>query len=51
MKLGTQIDHNVEVCILQGDCCPMFFELAFGLRIFYGKYFVFATPPKPLGGF
>ena len=53
MKLGTKKDHNVEMCILQGECCPMFFKgvRALGLRIFHAKYFVFATPPKPLGDF
>ena len=41
MKLGSQIDPNVEMCILQGECCPVFFKgvRALGLRIFY------AAPP------
>ena len=52
MKLGTKKDHNVEMCILQGECFPVFFKgvKALGLRIFHAKYFVFATPPKPWGG-
>ena len=47
MKLGTKKDPNLEICILKGECCAMFFEgvWALGLRIFYAKYFVFATPP------
>ena len=54
MKLiNTKNDHNVEMCILQGECCPIFFEGvgALGLMIFYAKYFVFPTPPKPFEGF
>ena len=52
MKRGTKKDHNVEMCILQGGCCPMFFKgvRALGLRIFYAKYFVFATLSKLLWG-
>ena len=52
MKLGTKKDPNLEMCILQGESCLMFFEgvRALGHRIFYANYFVFASPPKPLGG-
>ena len=47
MKFGTKKDHNVEMCILQGECCFFKGVRALGLRIFYAKYmyFVFATPP------
>ena len=26
MKPGTKKDHNMEMCILQWECCPIFFK-------------------------
>ena len=52
VKLGTKKDYNVEMCILQEECCPMFFKgvRALGLS-FSMQNTVFATLAKPLGNF
>jgi hypothetical protein len=41
------------MCILLGEPCPIIFQgvTAPEFSIFFEKYFVFATPPKPFGVF
>jgi hypothetical protein len=54
IKLGTKKarSHCGDVHSVRGALCNYFIgDVAPGLSIFLEKYFVFATPPKPFGGF